>query len=142
MPSARAPELVRPGLPETLERFGRPVAYTRRPAYAGLQLAEYLRAERNVDLLRLPRRLAVIAGDVGEDQDIELLLLTDGHRRRYAERLARLDLKPGDLKRYYDAHNSQTAPEVGASMVEWLGLIRDALATVAPGRIVVVPVLD
>ena len=108
-------------------------------AYPVVVVMEWLR-ERGIDL-RLPRPLRPALQRVFDEQALTVIVVGREHRR-HRERLASLEPSERELRRYYEVFNEHDWPESGKAMLEWLGIVKRAVAAVDARTLIVIPVTE
>jgi hypothetical protein len=120
---------------------GQEVASSEWDAYTGVVAAMFLEG-KGIRLLDAPPRLARIAQRISKAQQVELTLLDDTLRRRYAAKLAALKPDEDELARFYEEFSEEAVPDVGRGMLDWVRVYRESLARARGETVVAIPVED
>jgi hypothetical protein len=121
---------------------GREVASGPWDPYMGVVLAEYLEEKHRIKLLDGPADLDREVERIARAQEASLMLLSDWHRRRYAQRLADVNPPEDELEDFYVEFSEEQEPEIGRGMVDWLRIFRASLAHARGKTVVAIPLDD
>jgi hypothetical protein len=107
--------------------------------YPALVLVDWLHDQR-IDLGE-PRELRPVLERLAHEQELSLLILTAEHRR-YAKALAKLHPSRRELRTFYEDFSEEDWPQAGEAMLDWLRVVRLAVANADARHVVVIPLLD
>jgi hypothetical protein len=133
------PKLARKALPDALDHK-KVVASSQWKPYTLVVLLEWLH-ERGIDL-DPPPPFDTAATEIGDRWDVQVLLVTAEHKRRYQQHLQRLTPDSDELRDFYNEFNADNWPEAGAAMADWLRIVKASMTAATSRRTVVIPLTD
>jgi hypothetical protein len=123
-----------------IERRGRAVASTEWDGFVGTTAAYYAE-EHGVPLFDPPASFKPLVDKLA-NEGLNMLILDESDRRRYAERLARLRPPVDELASYYEEFHEEAIPDAGRAMLDWFRVLRESLARARGRTVVVVSLVD
>jgi hypothetical protein len=120
-----------------LHRHGRKI-YNGCSGDALATLLPCLQEEHQIDLMRSD--FDDLSAFLTQERGARHFIFTDAHKRAYVDKLNPQSFSEERLRDYYNKHNAASEPEAGKQMLDGVKLLRESLAALDKGSVVVLSI--